>query len=76
MEAALLLDRLNALAVTVTIVGEKLRLQPGSKVPLEMVEEVRQKKGQIIEEMRARELLDLPFQIGYRGLPQNEVVAS
>ena len=76
MEAALLLDRLNALAVTVTIVGEKLRLQPGSKVPLEMVEEVRQKKGQIIEEMRAREFLDLPFPIGYGGLPQNEVVAS
>lgn len=78
MGVALLLDKLDALGISLTIEGEKLRLQPGSKVPPEMVEELRQQRIELIEEQRSRDkrqpsLFDIPFPLGFGGLLRAQV---
>ena len=55
MNATEVLDRLSALGVTARASGEKLLLEPGSKVPPELLAEVRQHKGAILD------LLDDPL---------------
>ena len=48
MEAQAILDRLDSLGVEVTISRDKLQLEPGSRVPGELVEELKVHKQDII----------------------------
>ena len=77
MKATDVLDRLTELGVMAYATGEKLLLKPGSKVPSGLLVEVRQNKAEIIARLRRRtELTDLPFPIGYGGLPFAQVEAA
>ena len=68
------LDRLTGLGVTAWATGQKVLLEPGSKVPPELLVEVRQNKAEIVVRLRRRtKLIDLPFPIGYGGLPLTQV---
>ena len=49
MDATEVLDRLSAMGVTAWASGEKLLLEPGSKVPPELLIEVRQCKRDILD---------------------------
>ena len=74
MKATDVLGRLTELGVTAYATGEKLLLEPGSKVPPDFLVEVRQNKAEIIARLRRRtELTNLPFPIGYGGLPLAQV---
>jgi hypothetical protein len=48
MDAACILDKLNTLGVKVGAVGEELWLEPGSRVPPELLDELRQHKADIL----------------------------
>lgn len=48
MSASTILDRLNSLGIAVTLSGDRLRLEPGSKVPVDVVEELRQHKAEVL----------------------------
>ena len=52
MDAIEVLDRLHDLGVTVQINGPKVRLEPASKVPADLLAAVRQNKAGIIRELR------------------------
>ena len=74
MKATDVLDRLTELGVMAYATEEKLLLEPGSKVPPDLLVEVRQNKAEIVARLRRRtELMDLPFPIGYGGLPLAQV---
>ena len=74
MKATDVLDRLTRLGVTAWATGEKVLLEPGSKVPPDLLVEVRQNKAEIVARLRRRtELMDLPFPIGYGGLALAQV---
>ena len=74
MKATDVLDRLTELGVMAYATGEKLLLEPSSKVPPDLLVEVRQNKAEIVARLRRRtELMDLPFPIGYGGLPLAQV---
>ena len=74
MKATDVLDRLTELGVMAYATGEKRLLEPGSKVPSDLLVEVRQNKAEIVARLRRRiELIDLPFPIGYGGLPLAQV---
>ena len=74
MKATDVLDRLTELGVMAYATGEKLLLEPGSKVPPDLLVEVRQNKAEIVARLRRRtEVIDLPFPIGYGGLPLAQV---
>ena len=74
MDAAQVIEALVSLQISVRAKGDKLLLVPGSKVPQELVQEVRKHKGEIIAVLnRSTELADLPFPIGYGGLPLAQV---
>jgi hypothetical protein len=50
-----LLETLNRLGVTVRVVErERVRLEPASRIPAEMIPRIRQAKAEIIEALRAR----------------------
>ena len=61
MNANSVLNRLVSLGVTATVDGEALELSPGSKVPEDLVPEVRAHKPEIVERLRQRETT-----LGYR----------
>jgi hypothetical protein len=48
MQAVDILDTIQKLGITVYINGDRLVCEPGSKVPLELVPEIRQHKAEII----------------------------
>ena len=74
MKATDVLDRLTELGVTAWATGEQVLLEPGSKVPPDLLVEVRQNKAEIVARLRRRtKLIDLPFPIGYGGLPLAQV---
>ena len=52
MDASAIIEQLHELGVTVDLNGPKVRLQPGSKVPPDLLAEVRQHKDEIIQELR------------------------
>ena len=60
MEAKTILDRLYSLGIEVTISGDKLQLEPGSRVPEELVEELKSHKQDII-------LLEKGYRLRYPG---------
>ena len=55
MNAAEVLNRLTELGITARTAGGKLLLQPGSKVPADLLDEVRENKPEILAHLR-REL--------------------
>ena len=63
MEAQAILDRLYSLGIEVTISGDKLQLEPGSRVPEELLEELKSHKQDII-------LLEKGYRLRY---PCNQV---
>lgn len=78
MDAVQLLDRLSSLGVAVSVNGDKLRLTPGSKVPPDLVEAVREHKPQIMRLLQQHDgpiptMSDLDFPAGYKGLPPDPV---
>ncbi len=60
MEAQAILDRLYSLGIEVTISRDKLQLEPGSRVPEELVEELKSHKQDII-------LLEKGYHLRYPG---------
>jgi len=77
MDATEVLNRLTELGITARTSGEKLLLEPGSKVPADLMAEVREHKADIVSHLRRQtELIDLPFPIGYGGLPSAQVEAA
>ena len=48
MDATEVLNRLTELGITARTAGEKLLLEPGSKVPPELLSEVRQNKSDLV----------------------------
>lgn len=54
MNATELLERLTALGVTVTANGDKLRLEPASRIPPAMMEELRANKPAVIAALARR----------------------
>jgi hypothetical protein len=81
MTATEVLDRLEELGVTAWVYGEKVRLQPGSKVPSELMAEVRHHKADLLTLLAAEpaepswppadaaELLDRWEELGCREIP-------
>ena len=55
MDNETILDRLNFLGVSVTPAEGSLRLEPGSRVPPELVEELRQHKQEILALLNKKE---------------------
>ncbi len=53
MEALEVLERLAALGVRAEVAGDRLRLTPGSRAPLDLVEALRQYKAQVIALLQA-----------------------
>ena len=60
MEAQAILDRLYSLGIEVTISRDKLQLEPGSRVPEELVDELKSHKQDII-------LLEKGYRLRYPG---------
>jgi len=50
-----ILERLEGMGVKVTVVGDKLRLNPGEAVPAVLLEEVKQHKPELITIIRLRD---------------------
>lgn len=48
MHVTAILDRLNSLGVSVTMSGDRLLLEPGSRLPPELVEEIKAYKQEIL----------------------------
>ncbi len=52
MTSTEILGQLQELGVTIQVNGPKVRLEPGSKVPASLLDEIRQHKTEIIQELR------------------------
>jgi hypothetical protein len=59
-DAIAVVGKLTMLGIKVTVVGNKLLLEPGSRVPPELVEELRQHKAEIIEVINSPGLFESP----------------
>ena len=75
MTATDVLDELTSLGVTATANGQKLLLEPGSKVPQDLLTEVKGHKTELLELVSAPKT-ELPFPIGYGALPSAQVEAA
>ena len=54
-EATQILETLRALGVTVEVIGpDRLRLEPASRIPPDLVPRIREAKGEILEALRNR----------------------
>lgn len=74
MGAPEVLHRLETLGITLEMAGDKLRFWPASRVPPDLVEELRKHKAAVLARLRHRtQLLGLPWPVGYGGLPADEV---
>ena len=58
MDATAILERLNSLGVRVIVSGERLQIEPGSKVPSDLVNEIRRHKSEIINVLSKPKLVD------------------
>ena len=73
MTAVDVLDELASLGITTAAAGQKLLLTPGSKVPQELLVQVKQHKTELLELVSAPKPIDLPWPIGYGGCPSRGV---
>lgn len=73
-----MVERLTALGVEVTPrPNGNLYLAPASRIPPDLLELVRQHKRELLDLLRRRtELIDLPWPVGYGGLPAEEVTRA
>ena len=55
MNTTEVLDRLTQLGITARTAGEKLLLEPGSKVPADLMAEVKEHKSDIVSHLRREE---------------------
>lgn len=77
MDATGVLDRLTDLGINARVDGERLFLSPMDKVPADLLADVRQHKPEILSRIRHRtDLVDLPWPVGYGGLPVDEVASG
>ena len=70
MTGAEVLERLDSLGVILEIAENKLRLMPGSLVPPDIVEEVRQHKVEIINILTQKVSVDKPIIWETGNIPQ------
>ena len=63
MNALAILERLGSLGVSVTVADDALRLVPGSKVPPELIEELRQHKAAVIAYLSQSSELPQPGEV-------------
>ena len=72
MLATEILTALQEVGATARVNGDKLLVEPGNRVPAELVPEIREHKFEIMELVSIPET-ELPFPIGYGGLPSAQV---
>ena len=53
MDAAAILDRLSDIGVTVRLSDDRLQIFPGSKVPPELLSQIRQHKAELVSRLRS-----------------------
>ena len=75
MQATEILTALQEAGATARIAGDKLLVEPGKRVPAELVPEIREHKFEIMELVSIPET-GLPFPIGYGDLPRAQVEAA
>ena len=72
-----LLERLEARGVSVMVDREDLVLRLASNVPSGLLAQVKEHKAEILSTLQCRrELIDLPWPMGYGGLPAGEVARA
>ena len=77
MPAMELLERLEARGVSVMVDREDLVLRLASNVPSGLLAQVKEHKAEILSTLQCRrELIDLPWPMGYGGLPAGEVARA
>ena len=77
MTAAEVLETLDQLGVTVWVHEGNIRLKPSANVTADVRADIRKNKVDILSSLSRRtELVDLPFPIGYGGLPTEEVARA
>ena len=77
IDAVGIFDRLVDMGISARVDGERLFLSPVDRVPPEMLAAVRENKTEIITRLQHRkELIDLPWPVGYGGLPESEVARA
>ena len=78
MSVAELLDRAQGLGATFTLPGPgRLHVDAAVPLPSDLVQELTESKPEIIEYISEHTgLMDLPWPIGYGGLPVNEVTKA
>ena len=77
MAAIELLEQLGACGVSVTVDRDELVLRPARNVPSDLLVQVKEHKAEILSRLQRRtELIDLPWPVGYGGLPADEVQSA
>ena len=71
MNVAAVLDRLESQGVTITVTGDQVKLVPGSRVPSDLVEQLKHHKKEVVAFLRGRhtQSVDPPVGDDSRGLP-------
>ena len=54
MNVAAVLDRLESQGVTITVTGDQVKLVPGSRVPSDLVEQLKHHKKEVVAFLRGR----------------------
>ena len=54
MNVAAVLDRLESQGVTITVTGDQVKLEPGSRVPSDLVEQLKHHKKEVVAFLRGR----------------------
>jgi hypothetical protein len=71
MNVAAVLDRLESQGVTITVTGDQVKLEPGSRVPSHLVEQLKHHKKEVVAFLRGRHTQSANPPVGddSRGLP-------
>ena len=71
MNVAAVLDRLESQGVTITVTGDQVKLEPGSRVPSDLVEQLKHHKKEVVAFLRGRNTQSANPPVGddSRGLP-------
>ena len=71
MNVAAVLDRLESQGVTITVTGDQVKLVPGSRVPSDLVEQLKHHKKEVVAFLRGRHTQSANPPVGddSRGLP-------
>ena len=71
MNVQAVLDRLESQGVTITVTGDQVKLEPGSRVPSDLVEQLKHHKKEVVAFLRGRHTQSANPPVGddSRGLP-------